>query len=134
MDLENAPDARRVAQELVALIDSITTLEGLPDPVVKLCLEDCLAKASGLGDFFVNDDFVAIIGGPEGTLNREFGLLDEEAEIAVDLVLNVEADLERALEHLNGEEARGRTRAGVLQKAINSLGHLASFLRSVLSR
>jgi len=134
MDLENACYARKAAQELVDLADAISSLEGNPGPVVKLCFENCLETASGLGDFFINDDFTAIIGGPGGNLNKEFGLLDGEAEFAVQLVLDVEADLERALENINKGGARDGDKAEASQDAINSLGRLASFLRSVLSR
>ena len=133
MDFENTSDARRASQELVDLANAISSLDGISDPLAKLCFKNCLEIASGLGDFFVNDDFAAIIGGPEENLNREFGLLDGEAEFVVELVLNVEADLGRALEHLNEGDARGGE-TGALQNAINSLGHLANFLRSVLSR
>ena len=134
MDFENASDARRAAQELINLANSISSLEQIPDPVAKLCFENCLEIASALGGFFVTDDFAAVIGGPEEELNRKFGLLDEEPEFAVELVLNVEADLGRALERLNGGEASGDGSAEALQNAINSLSHLARFLHSVLSR
>jgi|LakMenEpi04Sep11_1017361.scaffolds.fasta_scaffold74779_1 hypothetical protein len=39
MDLENASDARRAAQELVDLANAISSLEEVPDPVAKLCFK-----------------------------------------------------------------------------------------------
>lgn len=101
MEIKSVKEAKDVAVELIKLIASIKGLDDLPHPVARAYLKDCLSKISAIGDFLAEDDWDAVIGGPEQNRKEQFGLTLQAAEDSVDIIVEAERVIEEVLRSLD---------------------------------